>query len=58
MLAYGIIGSLVLASALIVACLAVIVLYLLKSAIGINLFEDSSPLHFIYEMLFESRARL
>lgn len=29
-----------------------VILYLIKSALGINVFTDSSPLHFIYELFF------
>ena len=34
---------------------AIVLAYIAKSAIGLDLFDGASPLHFIYERLFESR---
>jgi hypothetical protein len=29
-----------------------VILYVIKSALGINIFPGSSPFHFVYEMLY------
>jgi uncharacterized RDD family membrane protein YckC len=39
--------------ALWLAACVVVAIYLLKSALGLDLFEGNSPLHLIWEALFE-----
>lgn len=46
---------LIMAALLWLVVCAIVIAYLLKSALGLDFFDASSPLHFIYERLFESR---
>lgn len=46
---------LIMSALLWIAVCAIVVGYLIKSALGLDFFDDASPLHFIFERLFESR---
>lgn len=51
----AVVYMLIMSALLWIAVCAIIVAYLIKSVLGLDFFEEASPLHFIFERLLENR---